>query len=82
MKEEEQIMNMPHNAYEVNQARIQYMLEGDNRERLADIARAGSEKPSRISKVLNVLQRAVQQNAPVEQGTASVGEVIPSATNS
>jgi hypothetical protein len=57
---------MPYNAIEISEARRQYMLEGDNRERLADIARAGSEKSSRMGKIMNTFRRAIQHSAPVE----------------
>jgi uncharacterized protein YqeY len=72
---------MPYNAYRISEARRQYMLEGDNRERLADIAKAGNEKPSRMGKIMNVLHHALHRSTPDEQQTAPVSEIVPSATN-
>ena len=83
MKEQEDMMFGFYQARTFSEDRRPHLLAEANRERLADIARAGNEKPSRISKVLNALQRiVVHQNMPVEQKTSSVGEAIASATNS
>jgi hypothetical protein len=74
------MMNIPYNAYEINQARIQQMLEGENRERLADIARAGSAKPSRIVRVMSAFQRvAGAKRASSSPSTALVNKVRPAA---
>jgi hypothetical protein len=72
---------MPYNAFEINEARRQYVLERANRERLGDISRAGNQKPSRMGKIMNIFHHAVQRSTPVEQQTSPTGEVISYATN-
>jgi hypothetical protein len=49
MTEEENTM-IPYNAYEIEKARRDYIQEGDNRERLAAVARAGGINSSLIAR--------------------------------
>ena len=64
---------LPYNAYEINQARIQQMLEGDNRERLADIARAGRTHPGRLVKLMSALRHLIGDQP--ESGSRSTAEI-------
>lgn len=52
-------MNMPRNAYEIEQARRQYLQEGINRESLARIARAEDAKPGYIAQVENIFHHVL-----------------------
>ena len=56
-------MNMPYNTFEIEHARHQYMMEGENRERLVKIALAGRKKYNPIVKMMQSFQRIVQPRA-------------------
>jgi len=73
-------MNMPFNAYEIEQARRQQKMEGVKRERLADIAKASNTKPSRIVSIINAFQRIVPHNGVVRQAASPISEVVSAST--
>jgi hypothetical protein len=74
-------MNMPYNAFEINQARIQQMLEGDNRQRLADIARAGQARHRRIVKIVNAFQSVLGSKQESSTSTPLMNEVALPTSN-
>ena len=68
---------MPYNAYEINQARVQQMLEGDNRERLADIARAGRTHPGRLVKLIRAVRHLIGDQPESATRSTSKVAVLP-----
>jgi hypothetical protein len=70
---------MPYNAYEINQARIRNMPEGDNRERLADSARAGNTNPNRLVKLMRAVRHRIGDQPASE--IRSTGEIASLPAN-
>ncbi|MBI1256073.1 MAG: hypothetical protein GC204_01260 [Chloroflexi bacterium] len=71
---------IPYNAYESNQARIQYLQEGINRERLADSIRTDGTTFSPIVKLMRAVRHLIGDQPASE--TRSTGEitVLPAHT--
>jgi hypothetical protein len=83
VNKEEQIMNMPHYAEQFSEAHRQHILEEISRERLADLARSSSARPSRlvITQIVNAIQRTLEQCRTTEQQTSTVSETVQPITN-
>lgn len=72
----------PYNIYEIEKARREYLLERVNRERLADIARAGHPRSNSIVRLLRAVQRMVKMpQRPPTTETQPNGVVVKPVTH-
>ena len=62
-------------SFEIQTARQARMLEGDNRERLADIARAGHTNSNRFTGIVTLFRRVVQRGKMSQQHSPAVSDI-------